>query len=161
MTDMYFWHGIPEKSAGTTNGYGGGVEAGETPVQAAIREVEEETRGDRKPGDGVAVRPEDLRLSAVLTAHRLNAEGMLRTAKILVFLCDRWNGDIISTKEMIDPCRYPREKLPLADMMLADRYWLPPVLAGKKVLVEFTYARGFTALIGDVQVKEVERLSAE
>ena len=45
----------------------------------------------------------------------------------------------MQTKEMIDPRWYKIDNLPFDQMMLADRYWLPQVLSGKKIIAKVEY----------------------
>ena len=138
------------------NGWGGGIKPGEMPVGAAIREFEEETRRDpNQPGSGIILRPEELKLMAILEARRYDKKGDIKTTLIYVYIVLRPSWDIPSTKEMANPQRYPIASLPFAEMMLADKFWVPYIAFGKKVKVKFLYSNDFKKLHGQPDIKEV------
>lgn len=110
-------------------GLGGHVERGESPAQAAAREVTEES--------GIVVAPDDLLQAAHLTfifpvRPRWDME-------VAVFTGADWAGVATETAE-ITPEWFPFTKLPLGRMWDDARDWLPNVLAGDRVRAVFTYA---------------------
>lgn len=101
--------------AGKINGPGGRVDQGESPMEAAVREVEEELRvtpiGVRKVGevlfqvlDGVSIR-------------------------IHVFRAEDCRGEPTETEEAV-PMWTPLDAIPFDRMWEDDQLWFPRVLSG-------------------------------
>jgi 8-oxo-dGTP diphosphatase len=110
-------------------GLGGHVEPGETPAQAAAREVREEA--------GIDVAPGALSEAAHLTfIFPVRPEWDMTVA---VFTSADWTGEPTETAE-ITPEWFPVTALPLDRMWDDARHWLPRVLAGERVRATFTYA---------------------
>ncbi|MGC4092150.1 MAG: 8-oxo-dGTP diphosphatase [Polyangiaceae bacterium] len=110
--------------AGKINGPGGRLEVGETPLQAAIREVEEE----------VCVTPLNLQERGELSfefrdGYRLHAH---------VFVASGFSGNVAATDEA-DPFWCSLAALPFHEMWADDALWLPHVLAGRSVLGRFVF----------------------
>jgi len=94
------------------NGIGGGVEPGETPTQAVIREVSEETKMTLSP-DGIR---------DVLTIN-------LQDLELHVFISEQWHGEL----EIIDPTLkelrwFALDDVPYAHMHEGNDEWLPRIL---------------------------------
>jgi 8-oxo-dGTP pyrophosphatase MutT (NUDIX family) len=113
------------------NGFGGGVEKTETIRQAAARELREES--------GLIVSPESLEKMAIINFHNKRKDGSALSYEIHVFLAGRWTGELKTTDEMSDPTWFDISGLPKEDMMPADRFWLPLILQGAKILGEVEY----------------------
>lgn len=113
--------------AGRINGPGGKPEPGETPLECAVRETEEE----------VGVRPLDARLAAVFRFVDQEDADWLG----YVFVAGRWRGEPRTTPEAI-PGWYAVHALPLDEMWDDDRFWLPRVLAGERLQGDFLFRRG-------------------
>lgn len=114
---------------GKWGGVGGKIEHGETPVQAAVREVHEETALD--------VQMADLRYAAHLTflfPHRPEWSQIVH-----VFLADRWHGQEPQPSREIIPRWFAVGEIPYDQMWDDCRYWLPEVLAGHPVRAVFTF----------------------
>jgi 8-oxo-dGTP diphosphatase len=110
-------------------GLGGHVEHGESPAQAAAREVKEEAAID--------VAPDDLAEAAHLTfIFPVRPEWDMTVA---VFTSADWTGEATESAE-ITPRWFPFAGLPLDRMWDDARYWLPRVLSGECVRATFTYA---------------------
>jgi 8-oxo-dGTP diphosphatase len=110
--------------AGKINGPGGRIEPGETPRDAAVREVHEEL--------GVRV------LDPV-------ARGRLRfqfvdgySLDVHVFVATDMTGEPHETDEAV-PCWTDRDAIPWDRMWADDRLWLPHVLAGCDVDGRFVF----------------------
>lgn len=102
--------------AGKINAPGGRLEPGETPAQAAVREVHEEvgltiTHGLRKVG---------------IQRHQF-VDGL--RLLIHVFLADRATGPLTETDEA-RPFWVPTDDVPYDRLWADNRLWLPAVLRG-------------------------------
>ena len=103
--------------AGKINGPGGKVDPGETPLDAAVRETEEET--------GVTpVRPQ---LRGELWFH-FSAEFVLHC---YVYLAEDFTGTPRETEEAV-PQWFESDALPYDRMWEDDRHWLPLLIEGKR-----------------------------
>jgi 8-oxo-dGTP diphosphatase len=110
--------------AGKINGPGGRLEAGETPLEAAIRETVEE----------VCVEPDDIVAGGQLRfqfvdGYRLHGH---------VFVAHSHRGTPTVTDEAV-PHWFPVDQLPFDEMWADDRLWLPAVLAGQVVDGRFVF----------------------
>lgn len=115
--------------AGKFTGIGGKVEPGETPAQAALREVQEET--------GLTVKPSTLRGFGRLDfAFRDKPELNL---SVHVFTLSGWEGEPHEGREIV-PEWFPVGKIPYVQMWQDAAMWLPSVLAGKPVNLNILYA---------------------
>ena len=113
---------------GKIAGIGGKVETGETAIEAAIREVEEEI--------GVRIRKEDLRMMGELIfVFPLKSEW---SQKVSIYVVEKWSGDPVESHE-IYPKWFSTDEIPY-DLMWQDaKHWLPQVLNGEKTYATFTF----------------------
>jgi 8-oxo-dGTP diphosphatase len=128
--------------AGKYNGFGGKVEPDETIVQAAARELAEEA--------GVGVAREDLLPVGHLTflfPYRREWEQVVH-----VYAAYRWQGTPAESEEMV-PSWFRVDEIPYDEMWDDDRYWLPHILAGKRVRATFTY-RADNETVEHFEIKE-------
>ena len=107
-------------SKGKWNGFGGKIEEGETPKQAASREVLEES--------GVTIKTPDLSQVASFYYHEPQGDW-----EVTVFLCNKFEGIPKESKEML-PEWFEMDNLPLNDMWENDSLWLKKVFSGNKLL---------------------------
>lgn len=133
---------------GKWNGYGGGIEAGETERQACVREMKEES-------GGVIVDEKDLLKVADAYFHNNPEDKPPFTLHMAVFFAYKWQGVPITTDEMSNPTWFDFEKIPVDQMIPGDAKWLPVVLSGKKIRTEMKYGPHQAYLIGDVKIEEV------
>jgi 8-oxo-dGTP diphosphatase len=114
---------------GKTVGLGGHVEDGETPGEAAAREVKEEA--------GISVSPGALTEVAFITF--LFPVRPQWDMTVNVYTSAEWTGEAVETPEII-PQWFPASALPLGRMWDDARHWLPRVLAGERLRATFSYA---------------------
>ncbi|MEP6673059.1 MAG: 8-oxo-dGTP diphosphatase [Chthoniobacter sp.] len=110
--------------AGKINGPGGKIEPGETALQSAIREAQEE----------IGVTPSELEERGVL--HFQFTDGY--SLHCTVFLARRFTGDLIETVEAT-PMWFDFDQIPYAEMWEDDQHWLPEVLGGRKFAAWFEF----------------------
>lgn len=139
---------------GCWNGYGGGIEKGEKPKEAAVRELEDET-------GGMTASPEHLEKIAIACFHNVKSNGEAFDSTVHFYLARECSGEAKDTTEMINPTRFDINDLPLDKMMLADKYWLPIALSGQKVMVKATYGPFQKTLLGKVEVQWVNSFPPE
>jgi 8-oxo-dGTP diphosphatase len=114
--------------AGHLVGPGGKLEAGESPVDAAVREVHEEV--------GLVVHPADLRPMGHLVYPFPHAPKW--SQKSWVFIARRWEGEARESDELA-PVWIDVDTIPLDEMWDDARYWLPATLHGAPVDATFTF----------------------
>ena len=115
--------------AGKLTGVGGKIEAGETPVVSAARELEEEI--------GLRAQPDALQLAARLDfrfPHRPDWSTVM-----YVFCAWAWEGTPQVGREIV-PAWYAVEAIPYGKMWADTAHWLPRVLAGERVQGRFYFA---------------------
>ena len=123
--------------AGKINGPGGKIEPGETALESAIREVQEE----------ICVTPLSIEERGVL--HFQFADGY--SLECAVFIANDLEGEPAETAEAA-PFWVPLDAVPYDEMWADDRHWLPQVLDGKSF-------RGWFEFDGDTMLsREVEWL---
>lgn len=111
-------HGV-----GKWNGTGGKLEPGETPLQAAIRETQEE----------IGVTPVLPELVGEL--HFLDLPDVDHYCHI--FVATKWEGEPEESEEM-RPQWFTLDSIPYSDMWPDDKLWLPLLLDGKKFKGDIT-----------------------
>jgi 8-oxo-dGTP diphosphatase len=107
---------------------GGHVEAGESPAEAAAREVKEES--------GLLVAAAALTEAAHITF--LFPERPAWDMEVAVFAAAEWSGEPAETAE-IRPCWFPVTDLPFDRMWDDGKSWLPRVLDGERLRAVFSY----------------------
>ena len=110
--------------AGKINGPGGRLDPGETPIQAAVREVQEE----------LLITPTGVREAGELRFQF--ADGF--SIHGYVFTASGYDGEPQETGEAI-PVWCDIDRLPYERMWADDRVWMPLLLAGKKFAGKFLF----------------------
>jgi ADP-ribose pyrophosphatase YjhB (NUDIX family) len=134
---------------GLYNGYGGGVENGETPLESAVRELEEES--------GIVEMKSLFEKMAVIDFHNTKSDGHFFVCRCHVFLVNTFQKPM-ATEEMSNPKLFLTEQLPFENMMPADKFWLPHIFKGRKFLAEAHYGPCQETLIGEVKITFVDEL---
>jgi 8-oxo-dGTP diphosphatase len=110
--------------AGLVNGPGGKIDPGETPEQAAVREVIEE----------VGVTP-----TAPRWVGRLRFQfGDGLRLQVEVFRSPTFSGTPCESPEAL-PFWCPKSAIPYEEMWADDREWIPHMLAGKTVYLDAVF----------------------
>ena len=110
--------------AGKINGPGGKIEPGETALEAAIRETQEE----------IGVTPLAVEERGVL--HFQFTDGY--SLHCTVFVAKDFDGEPIETIEAT-PFWFAFDAIPFSEMWEDDQHWLPHVLAGKRFVAWFEF----------------------
>ncbi|WP_104192289.1 8-oxo-dGTP diphosphatase [Cryobacterium sp. Y82] len=130
--------GRKKKGLGVGNivGLGGKLEIGETAVDAAVREIEEES--------GLVVSASALTELGFLTYLFPHREEWSQEST--VFVCDEWAGTPRESNEL-NPVWFDIASLPVDDMWDDARHWLPGVLAGVPVRATFTFGADLESVV--------------
>ncbi|MCX6819943.1 MAG: NUDIX domain-containing protein [Candidatus Adlerbacteria bacterium] len=118
--------------AGYWNGFGGGVEEGETVEASACREAKEEC--------GLDVRQEDLKKVAHVLFRFKDVPAY--DHDVHVFIANKFSGEPIETREMSLPAWHELKNLPIDDMWPSDTHWVPLVLQQGKTIEGTCYFSG-------------------
>jgi 8-oxo-dGTP diphosphatase len=110
--------------AGNINGPGGKLDPGETPLECAIRETQEE----------LLITPEGVSFAAELFFHAYDFPRIHAFA----YVAHSFTGVPQETDEAI-PVWYPFDQIPFERMWQDDKYWLPRVLKGETLKGKFTF----------------------
>ncbi len=127
---------------GRWNGFGGRVESGETPAQAAERELMEES-------SLTAINPEKCGIIS------FTFEGEPDVLEVHTYWADKFSGQPTESDEMV-PKWFDYSEIPYEQMWPDDKFWLPLVLSGKKIVAGFQFKDQNTILRHNII--EVEKL---
>lgn len=131
--------------AGRWNGAGGKLEEGETPHEAAVRELKEEL--------GVDVAKEHL--TQVGDIDFLFNERPEWNQKVNIFFVEKWEGEPQESEEML-PKWHHKNELPYDEMWIDDKHWMPHVLSGKKIQGHFCFkGKGEGDEIDTFEIREI------
>lgn len=135
--------------AGLRNGYGGGIEVGEGPDDATVRELEEEA--------GITALVENLQRVGVIDFHNITEQGVEFTCRVFVSFLQHWQGKPKEGPEMGAPEWFDEADMPLKEMMPADRYWLPVLLEGRIIYAQAWYGPKQQSLRQPTSITDISR----
>lgn len=116
--------------AGKVVAVGGTVEPEETVQQAVVRELKEEIN--------VTIAERDLQPAARITFRFPGRPEWDRL--VYVYLARRWRGEPEESREVV-PRWFPVDGIPFDEMWADGRHWLPAVLAGRRVVARYEFAK--------------------
>ncbi|WP_120337601.1 8-oxo-dGTP diphosphatase [Cryobacterium soli] len=130
--------GRKKKGLGLGNivGLGGKLEPGESALEAAVREVQEES--------GLIVSADALTAMGVLTYLFPHKPAWSQRSN--VFVTDRFTGTPRESDEL-NPVWFTIADLPVDEMWDDARHWLPGVLAGVPVEATFTFGEDLATVV--------------
>ncbi|MEI6843582.1 MAG: NUDIX domain-containing protein [bacterium] len=140
--------------AGFLNGWGGGVEPGETLKQCACREFYEET-------GGVVISTNTIQKIGIVHFKNHKTDGTVFVCTVHVYVTTAWLGSICDTVEMKNARWFSVENLATENLMPADPFWLPRMLGGDKGIAWAEYGPHQSHLIGEVIFESVTSFDDE
>ncbi|KAH8550479.1 NUDIX hydrolase domain-like protein [Umbelopsis sp. PMI_123] len=126
---------------GRFNGFGGKLEKGETVVQGAHRELEEEA---------FVTTPELHRVGMLLFTFENDPTAM----EVHVFYANKYDGEPKESEEM-KPEWFSYNDIPYDVMWPDDKYWLPTMLQGKRFIGRYDFLEDQTTIINE-ELKTIE-----
>ena len=127
---------------GKWNGIGGKLEKEETPEQAMIRETEEE----------ISITPIEYQKMGIINFIEYYKKELAKVHMHL-YIATKWSGVLKESEEML-PKWFAIESLPWEEMFEDHKFWLIPVLNGKKIDAFFEYDKNWNILQYEVTEKE-------
>lgn len=143
---------------GRWNGYGGGVEAHESELEAAIREIREETRGADDEKGGIIIGPQNIHLRAVVFCHNTKSDGRIFKCRLSVYMANAISGSLADSEEMICATWFSSNEIPYEWMIPTDIDWLPSVLGGELLLARVFLGASQTVKLKETQIRKMARL---
>lgn len=132
---------------GKRNGYGGGVETGQTMEESAAAELLAEA--------SLISEPKDFKKIGVVDFYNHFDDGTAKLVKCEILTLTKWSGTPKSSPEMLDPQWFPIDHLPFDDMMVADRDWVTKFLYGEVNYAEVHQTDHQTRLLQPVILKRL------
>lgn len=138
--------------AGRWNGFGGKMDPGETMLECASRELYEES-GLKVPSDKLERRGRlhfNMLTDGMVDKQTGVVSSRLHVSIFSTDLSDVESGEISESEEM-RPQWWNYHDVPLDEMWMDDKYWLPAVLAGQDIVGDFVFTDQTTIASQEVQ----------
>ncbi len=136
---------------GLWNGIGGNVEPTDKSIEdAVIRENFEEV--------GIVCDMGNLEKRAVIHFHNNCGDDTSFMAEVHVYLLHHWEGEPKESPELSNLTWFSIYALPVEEMMLADKKWLPLIFDGEIIRAKFWYGPGQKTLERESQIMSVDEL---
>jgi ADP-ribose pyrophosphatase YjhB (NUDIX family) len=132
---------------GYLNGWGGGVEQGESIHECVIRKFYEET-------GGAEIHASALHCHGVVHFRNFREDGTFLDCDVYVYTTRIWLGQIHSTEFMRNPEWHKIYNLEKLNLMPGDKFWLPLFITGRNLQAWVTYIPGQRELIDEVEVSD-------
>ncbi len=135
-----------KKFGGKWNGFGGGLEDGESLEECAVRETRDET----------GITPQNLKkLGVVLFSFETGEQDH----EVHFYQADNYEGVLDTSKDFLEYREFSPEELVgiYHNMMPADRYWLPFFISGKMFKGTVQFSKDFT--VSHYELNEVPNLN--
>lgn len=123
---------------GRWNGFGGKLEKGESIIDAAIREMREES----------GLKVEELEERGIINFQFLDTGKLL---EVHVFDVLKYNGEPIETEEM-SPKWFNLDEIPFENMWADDIYWMPLFFKGNKFNGKFVFENNNKLLSHKIEI---------
>lgn len=127
---------------GKYNGVGGKLEENETKEEAMLRETKEE----------INVTPTEYQYVGIVKFDEYY-KGVMQHLTFHLYIVTKWEGTILETEEMA-PYWFDIAKIPYDKMFPVDKYWLPLILAGKKIDAYFKFDKDWNLI--EQEIKELK-----
>jgi len=126
---------------GKLNGFGGKLNEGESVVEAAVRELEEEI--------GIVAGVYNLKKVGELDFYFPHYEDDSWDQRVHVFVIEEWEGEPVESEEM--GCEwFGLDDIPYDKMWDDDKFWLPKVLEGRRIKGAFHFGEDNSSLANQV-----------
>lgn len=135
---------------GYLNGWGGGVEPGESIHECAMREFKEETGGAEITPD--ILKADAFHCRGVVHFRNYKEDGRVVFCDVVVYTTSFWFGEIHSTEEMRSPAWHKVSNIPHLGLMPGDKFWLPKFIHGRNMHAWVVYGPEQRELLDDVVV---------
>jgi 8-oxo-dGTP diphosphatase/2-hydroxy-dATP diphosphatase len=133
---------------GRWNGFGGKLEGGESIIESAKRELNEE----------VGIRSEEMEKMGIFIFEFVEESPAM---EVHLFKINTYSGEPAETEEML-PKWFDFDQIPYDEMWPDDKFWMPYFLNGKKFTGYFLFdkpsTKEYTSKILKQEIKEVKEL---
>ena len=137
---------------GCLTGFGGSINKRETPRKGITRELGKES--------GLEATRGNFEFVGVMQFHNQREDGSEFFVRVFIFFLYKWRGrPKLKKDEMVSPKWYRANRLPYAQMPPADVFWIPYILAGKKIKGKAWYGPDQRTMLRTPEVKIVKSLS--
>ena len=125
--------------AGKWNGYGGKLEEGEKPIDAIVREMQDES--------GLVIEKEKFREIGYMDFYFNDKKEW--DQKVIIYRVDDFVGEPVETEEM-KPNYFKISEMPYIEMWVGDAKWIPYVIKNKKFKGEIYFSENGEKMVSCV-----------